>query len=174
MEIIELILAVVGLISLAVTVFRIIWVIRSPRNEWRDNVTITDVAGGELCLDDCAKVFVDSDAPDFCRSVVEIKPRGCIIRKIRIKKLVPESINRRKLKYKTVEKVLSVTPDFPLYMAVERGEAIARFMIEWRSDYGEKGEYYFYENLRNGDNDRDGICYSSGLFCKIRKLLGFR
>ncbi len=179
MEIVELILAIVGLISLAVTVFRIIWVIRSPRNEWKDNVSITEISAKESedltdVLSDKGTVFFDPETPVFCRSVSEVRPNGCDIRKIKIRKLNEETVPKGNLKYKTIETVSSITPDQPLYMVVERGEAIAQYMIEWKIEYGEKARYFFYEDLRSGNNNRCGTFYTSGLLCKLRKILGFK
>ena len=46
-------------------------------------------------------------------------------------------------------------------------------ILEWHIDYGEKASYYFYENMRDGNNNRIGIEYSFG-FSKIRKLLDLK
>ncbi len=176
METIENILAVIGLVSLAFTVIRVVWIFFGSGIEWIDNVNITefsydennedvDVGGGVY-----PQYFKSDNLSEYATATM-ILPQSIIIRNLKIKRIDESSIQSGKLKYRTVKTVKNVTPQYPLCVVCERREAIAEYCIEWRIDYGGKASYYFYDNLRDGNNNRKGIEYTFGFFSKIRKLL---
>ncbi len=181
MEVIEDILAVIGLASLILTVVRVIWVFFDSGTEWIDNVTITEKPYKEEdeYLESGTGIYPTyfkdggEEVSEFATATT-FSPQSTIIRNLKIKKVTKESIEDGDLKYRTVKTIKTVTPQFPLCMVVERGEAIAPYMIEWRIDYGGKATYYFYENMRDGNNDRKGIEYTFSLISKIRKLLDLK
>lgn len=181
MEIIENILAVIGLISLVLTVIRVIWVFFGSGTEWVDNVCITEKPynEGDEYIENGSGVYptyFKENAEELTEyaTATMIAPRSTIIRNLKIKRIVDSSIESGKLKYQTVETVKTVTPQFPLCIVCERREAIAKYYIEWRIDYGGKASYYFYDNMRDGNNDRRGLEYTFGFFSKIRKLLDLK
>ena len=181
LETIEAILAVIGLVSLGITVLRVLWTFFSSGIEWLDNVTITEESYQadndyeEPGTGIYPTVFKDDNIKrsEFLTATI-ISPQRTIIRNLKIKKLDIRSIEKNKCKYKTVKTVKQVTPQFPLCMIVERGEAIAPYIIEWRIDYGGKATYCFYENMRDSNNDRKGIEYKYGVIAKVRKLLDLK
>lgn len=181
MEAIENILAIIGLISLALTIVRVIWVFFDSGTEWIDNVNITEKPYNEddEYLEDGNGIYPtyfkdDADGLSEYATATLISPQSTIIRKLKIKQIVDESIEKEKLKYKTVKTIKTVTPQYPLCIVCERRETIPKFYIEWRIDFGGKAKYYFHENLRDGNNDRKGIEYTFGFFSKIRKLLDLK
>lgn len=181
MDVIEDFLAVIGLISLVLTVVRVIWVFFGAGTEWIDNVNITErpYSEGDEDLDIGTGIYPtyfkdDADDPSESRTATMFTPQSTIIRNLKIKRIVDASIETGKLKYRTVKTVKTITPQFPLCVVCARGEAIAKYCIEWRIDYGEKASYYFYDNMRDGCNDRVGIEYRAGFLSKIRKLLDLK
>ena len=181
MDVIEDFLAVIGLISLVLTVVRVIWVFFGAGTEWIDNVNITERPYNEddEDLDSGSGIYPtyfknDRDEPSEFLTATMFTPQSTIIRNLKIKRIDDASIETGKLKYRTVKTVKTITPQFPLCVVCARGEAIAKYCIEWRIDYGEKASYYFYDNMRNGNNDRMGIEYRAGFLSKIRKLLDLK
>ena len=174
MDTINNILSVIGLVSLVITVVRIIRMIFSPKDEWMDNIEIKEIDGDNQELDfDNMMMDVFRDEDNEYSSVNLIIPQGCIIRNLKVKRIVDKSIAQGKEIYKTVKIIPLIYPDMPFCMVVPRQEAIAKYMIEWKMEYGKKAQYYFYDNLRDGDNQKHGIKYTSGIVCKVRQLLGF-
>ncbi len=174
---IENILAIIGLISLILSVVRVIWVFFNSGTEWIDNINITETPynDGDEYIEDGIGIyptyFKDDEKLTEFQTATMITPQSTIIRNLKIKQIVEASIETGKLKYKTVKTVKTVTPQFPLCIICERRETIPKYYIEWRIDYGGKATYYFHDNLRDGNNDRKGIEYTFGFFSKIRKLL---
>lgn len=171
MDTVNDILSVVGLISLALLVIRTVRMMLAPKTRWTDNVEIREYTGDDLPPDEETEGEVFRDGDDFA-TVNYVIPHGCIIRNLKIKQLREETIPKEKWKYKTVRLIPAIYPDRPLCMVISRGEAIARYMIEWSMEYGEKAQYYFYDNLRTGDNQAHGIVYSAGFWCRLRRLAG--
>lgn len=181
MDLIEDILAVIGIISLILTVIRVFWVFFSSGIEWIDNVIITEEKYDDSC--DYSEngtgvyptVFNGFDEADkeFVTATL-IKPESTIIKNLKIKKVQENSIMKDKLKYKTVEKIKMVSPQYPLYVITTRTEAISFYIVEWKIDFGAKASYYFYDNLRDGNNNKKGIEYSFNIISKIRKLLDLK
>lgn len=181
METIEKILAVIGLISLVLTVIRVFWIFFGSGTEWIDNVTITEKPYNENDEFTDAEpgiypTYFKEDAGQVTEyaTATTIAPQSTIIRNLKIKRVVDASIPTDKLKYRTVKTIKTITPQFPLCIVCERREAIAKYYIEWRIDYGGKAFYYFHENMRDGNNNRIGIEYTFGFFSKIRKLLDLK
>lgn len=179
METIENILAVIGLVSLAFTVIRVAWVFFGSGIEWIDNVKITEIPYDENAEDiDVGggvypQYFKAENLSEYATATMII-PQSIIIRNLKIKRVDDSSICSEKLKYRTVETLKNVTPQYPLCLICERREAIAEYCVEWRIDYGGKATYYFYDNLRDGNNNRNGIEYTFGFFSKLRKLLDLK
>ena len=170
METIENILAIIGIISLTLTIIRVIWVFFGSGTEWIED---------DEYLEDGTGIYPtyfkdDADGSSEYVTATFIAPQSTIIRNLKIKQIVDESIEKGKLKYKTVKTIKTVTPQYPLCIVCERRETIPKFYIEWRIDFGGKAKYYFHENLRDGNNDRKGIEYTFGFFSKIRKLLDLK
>lgn len=176
--IINNILAVIGLLSLITTVIRVIWTF-SGGSEWIANVEIKEYPF-DLDLDG-----VDGRYPQYypdhpSRITTEYVtqnmfiPENTIIRKVVLKKLDERSICKKKLKYKKVHTFKIVTPQSPVCIIIDRGEAIAPYVLEWKTEYGGKTRYYFYEDLRDGNNNRSGFEYEYGFFAKLRKVLDLR
>ena len=112
--------------------------------------------------------------PRLETAIILIAPPSTIIRNLKIKRIEDASIESGELKYRTVKTVKTVTPQFPLCIVCERREAIPKYYIEWRIDYGGKASYYFYDNMRDGNNNRKGIEYTFGFISKVRKLLDLK
>ncbi len=177
------ILVVIGAISLVVAIIRFIWVFFNSNVEWIENVEIQvydyrpDVDYEEESAFENQAVY-----PLFYRDFDETNgeeitvnyfiPKNAIIRKMKIKKVVEDSIPSGKEKYKTVKVVRNITPTSPLCMIVERREAIPAYLLEWKTQYGGKTSYYFFSNLRNSKYNKTGIEYSYGLWARIRKFFG--
>ena len=171
-------LAIIGLISLIITVVRTIWVLTRGK-EWIDNIKIEEYP---LTHDfDTEKGYYPQFYPEN-REEIEgeyatqnlFVPQGVLIRNAKIKKVVL-SENRKgetKYKYKKVYKVKEISPRSPLCLIIERTHCIPRYKIEWKTEYGGKAEYYFGDNMRNGDNSLSGIKYKFGFFAKVRKIIG--
>ena len=181
MQTVEDILAVVGFLSLLLTVVRVVWIMLSSGVEWIDNVEITECnyhpedPEEELITGIYPQYYQQPDLNEHsCISHTLILPQQTVIRNLKIKRVVIESIAKGKEKYKTVEIIKTVTPQYPLCMIVERGEAIAPYLIEWHIDYGAKATYYFHDNMRDGNNNRKGIEYTFGLLSKLRKLMDLK
>lgn len=173
-------LAIIGLLSLLITVVRIIWTFLQG-SEWIDNIRIE-----EYPLDkdfDTEKGVYPEFYPkhpsamdnEFATQNLFI-PQSTIIRNAIIKKV--DFYENRKgetdYKYKKVFTVKEISPHTPLCLVIERTEAIPQYMIEWKTEYGGKGEYYFGDNLRNGDNSLTGFRYHFGFIARIRKILNLK
>lgn len=178
--IINNILAVIGLLSLITTVIRIIWTF-SGGSEWIANVEIKEyplnfeLEGVEgrypqyyPCYPDEIRISTQYATQNM------FIPENTIIRKLVLKKLDEKSICKKKLKYRKVHTFKMVTPQNPVCIVIERGDAIAPYLLEWKTEYGGKTKYYFYEELRDGNNNRSGFEYEYGFFAKIRKILDLR
>ncbi len=181
MEVIENILAIIGLISLVLTIIRVIWVFFGSGTEWIDNVNIIEKPYNEEeeYLEDGSGIYPtyfkdDADGLSEYATATLIAPQSTIIRNLKIKRIDDASIESGELKYRTVKTIKTVTPQFPLCIICERRESIPKYYIEWRIDYGGKASYYFYDNMRDGNNDRKGLEYTFGFFSKIRKLLDLK
>lgn len=178
--IINNILAVIGLLSLITTVIRIIWTF-SGGSEWIANVEIKEYPL-DLELEGIGGRYPQYYPcyPDEIRTAMQYAtqnmfiPENTIIRKLVLKKLDEKSIAKKKLKYRKVYTFKMVTPQNPVCIVIERGDAIAPYLLEWKTEYGGKTKYYFYEELRNGNNNRSGFEYEYGFFAKIRKILDLR
>lgn len=182
--IINNILAVIGLLSLITTVIRIIWTF-SGGSEWIANVEIKEYpldlelegVDGRYpqyypCYPDEIMIAMQYAMQNATQNM--FIPENTIIRKLVLKKLDEKSIAKKKLKYRKVHTFKMVTPQNPVCIVIERGDAIAPYLLEWKTEYGGKTKYYFYEELRNGNNNRSGFEYEYGFFAKIRKILDLR
>lgn len=171
-------LSVIGLLSIIITIIRIIWTFSSG-SEWIDNIRIE-----EFPLD---KDFEDEKGvypqyyPEHPSLVTNefaqqnlFLPQNTIIRNLVLKEVDETSINGDKLKYRKIAAFQEITPHSPLCLVIERREAIPRFMIQWKTVYGGKAQYYFCDNLRNGDNSLCGIQYEFGFWAKVRKILDLK
>lgn len=182
MEWVETALTVIGAISLVIGVIRFIWVFCLSGTEWIDNIEIKveDWIEGrdyeEYFAFSGSSIYpiIYSDYADCgCEVTVNfIIPENTIIRNLKIKKLVDESIDSKKLKYKKTKIIPEITPNSPLCMIVERREAIAQYMVEWKTLYGGKASYYFYSNMRNGTYNKSGIKYTYSFWSRLRKYFG--
>lgn len=183
MEAVESVLTVVGAISIVIGIIRFFWVITTSGTEWIDNICIEEMPWSEdLDIDEhfasqgkaiYPTVYKsEEDTNAYCFAVYYIIPQNAIIRNLKIKHIDYDSIPTDKLIYRTVRTVKQITPENPLCMIIDRGEAIAQYKIEWKTQYGGKAEYYFYENMRDSAYDKVGIQYSFGVWSKIRKYFG--
>lgn len=178
MDTINDILAVIGLLSLLITTIRFIWVMFSG-SEWIDNILIRECPLSDD-LEEKNHWFCQYYPNSAFDSVGEFAtknyfvPQNTIIKKVILKRVVDESISDGKLKYKKVHVFYSISPNEPICLIVERREAIAQYMIEWRTEYGGKAQYYFYSNLRDGNNNATGFKYKFGIVSKLRKIINLK
>lgn len=180
MEVIEDILAVVGLVSLILTVIRVIWAFFSGGSEWVDNITIQEYPPDTN--------FEDKDRfagmyPQFYEPMPKskfawpnlIRPQSTILRNVVLKRaILPKDFDGTNETYRKVMTFRQVSPDSPLCLILERSELLPGYMLEWKTQYGGKARYYFYENRRNGDNSLHGVQYSYGPVARIRKILDLK
>lgn len=174
-------LTVVGVISLIIGIIRFIWAFFSHGSMWLDDVTIqvesfdADTDYEEYFTRDNTAIY-----PEVYRNYENCEgeeitvnffiPNNTVIRDLKIKQVDYEKIVAGKEKYKTVKRIKQITPEQPLCVIVPRGEAIPRFVLEWKTKYGGKTIYSFHSNNRDGTYNKPGFAYSFGVFAKLRKF----
>ena len=182
METIETILSIIGAVSLVLGVIRFIWVFFSSGTEWIDNLSIKVEPWEEGFdaeeyfafngKDIYPSVYADMENVTGELTVNYFIPQNTIIRKLKIKRISTEDFVAGRGKYKTVQIIREVTPEVPLCMVVDRPGLFARYMIEWKTQYGGKARYYLHSNLRSSAYNKSGIQYSFGVWARIRKYFG--
>lgn len=182
MEIIESGLTVIGAISLVIGIVRFIWMFCSSGSEWIDNIEIkvvdwdTNIDYEDYFVSKGNSVYPNvinlaNDEPNEI-TVNYFIPSNMIIKRLKIKKIVDESIDSKRLRYKVIKTVCEITPQSPLCLIVERREAIPQYIIEWKTLYGGKASYCFYSNMRDGTYNKHGVQYTYGFWSRIRKYFG--
>ena len=173
-------LAVVGLVSLILTGIRVIWAFCSGGSEWVDNITIQEYPPGTDFED---KEEFPGMYPQFYEPMPHskyacpnlVRPQNTILRNVVLKREIwPEDMDLDKTTYRKVETFSQVSPDSPLCLTLERAETQPGYVLEWKTQYGGKARYFFYENCRNGDNSLHGVQYSYGPVARIRKILDLK
>lgn len=173
-------LAIIGLISLLLTIVRVIWALFDS-NEWIDNIRIEeypmdkDFENEKGFYPEFYPAYPSEIENEYAKQNLFI-PQNTIIRKAVIKKVdfYENKKGEMQYKYKKVYVVKEISPHNPLCLVIERTESIPQYMIEWKTEYGGKGEYYFGDNLLNGDNTLNGFKYHYGLISRIRKILNLK
>lgn len=180
---IENVLTVIGAISLLIGVVRLIWCFFASSVEWIENVDIKvyDYDPEQSYEENFAfsnqaiYPIIYKDLNEVCPAEPTVNyfvPKGVIIKKIVIKKLDENTVESGKEKYKKIKTIKQITPLTPLCMIVDRREAIPEYLIEWKTLYGGKTQYYFHSNMRDARYNKTGIKYSFGFWAKIRKFIG--
>lgn len=182
LETIEAILSVIGAVSLVLGVIRFIWVFSVSGTEWIDNMSIKVEPWDEEFHPEeyfafngdqiYPTVYTDTENVTGGLTINYFIPQNAIIRRLKIKQTTTEDFVSGKLKYKKVNTIKMVTPENPLCMVVDRPELFARYMIEWKTQYGGKARYYLVSDLRSGAYNRSGIQYSFGIWARVRKYFG--
>lgn len=180
---IENVLTVLGAISLLIGVIRLIWCFFASSVEWIENIDfkVYDYDPEQSYEENFAfsnqaiYPIVYRDLSENCPAEPTVNyfvPKGAIIKKMVIKKLDESTIESGKQRYKKVKTIKQITPLTPLCMIVDRREVIPEYLLEWKTLYGGKTQYYFYSNMRDTRYDKTGIKYSFGFWAKIRKFIG--
>lgn len=177
------VLAVIGVISLLITVLRIIWIF-SGSTEWIDHVRIeSHLKTDELDGVDGRYPQYYPDHPSRVANEYATQnlliPQSTIIRKAVLKEVeTVVSSGRKGERYKEKRKKLQtfsmITPQSPLCLVIERAECMPKYVLEWKTEYGGYTRYYFYENLRDGNNNCSGFEYHYGFWAKLRKILDLK
>ncbi len=181
MEYIETALTVIGAISAVWFVAKLIVAIFGSSEEWRDDVIIKTEEYNEkidyeeqvaFSQDRIYPVVYKSDFDDALDvSVTYIIPQGRTLYGVKIKKVTEESIEKGKEKYRLVKRIGVISPITPLCAIVERAEAIPKYSVEWKTQYGGKAIYYFDSNMRTSRHDQPGVIYHYNIVSKIRRFL---
>ena len=178
-EVINNILAVIGLISLVQAVIRTIWVF-TQNSEWIDNISIEEYQL-DVDLEEDTDYVLDfyPDVPERVDNEYATQnlfiPQSTIIKKVVLKKVrLIEKENNTLEKYERVHVFHDVSPHNPICLVIERRHSIPEYMLEWKTDYGVTAQYYFGENCRNGINSFSGFRYHVGFWAKIRKVLDLK
>lgn len=182
LETIETILSVIGAVSLVLGVIRFIWVFSVSGTEWIDNMSIKVEPWDEEFDPEeyfafngdhiYPTVYTDKENVTGGLTVNYFIPQNAIIRRLKIKRTSTEDFVSGKMRYKKVQTIKTVTPEVPLCMVVDRPDLFARYMIEWKTQYGGKARYYLDTNLRSNAYNRSGIQYSFGIWARVRKYFG--
>jgi len=176
LEIIDDILSIIGIISLMITVVRIMWWLLSTDYEWYGDVIIKE----EMYEVDYSRVLDEEMYSNYYRDMEEkneqmskflIIPQNTIIRKLVIKKTSIESIRRGEHKFSEIKVYKFITPETPMCLVIPKHNAEPLYMVEWSIDYGAKACYYFCDNMGYGKKQLDGICYKKNFIYKLRKIL---
>lgn len=177
-EIINYILSIIGIISLIVTLVRIIWTF-SGNTEWLDNIKIEEhpmkysVEGNKGLYPQYYPCSPDEFQSEPAAQTLFI-PQNSIIKKVALKQIVLSSVYEGKEKYKTVHVFKDVTPLTPICLVAERRQAIPEYLLEWKTEYGAHAVYYFYDDLYSSRNNQKGFEYTFGFWAKVRKVLGLK
>lgn len=173
-------LAVVGLASLILTGIRVVWSFFSGGSEWVDNITIQEYPAGTDFED---KEQFPGMSPQFYEPMPRskyacpnlVRPQNTVLHNVVLKRAVfPENFDGTNETYREVMTFPRVSPDVPLCLVLERSELLPEYVLEWKTLYGGRARYYFYENRRNGDNSLHGVQYSYGPVARIRKILDLK
>ena len=175
--IVEIILAIAGLISLVITVARAIWIFRITNVDWISNVSIISLPKSDE-LDkaptgECIFPQTYRLSDDEYTSSYLIRPNNCIINSICLNKLEYDdgiNISERKL----IEEFHNISPYNPLVINVSVIGLLPQYSISWSGDYGVELEYLFQTNGRDGNVDSYGVSCNIGCRQRIRRILGFR
>ncbi len=178
-EVINNILAVIGLISLVQTIIRTIWAF-TQNTEWIDNIRIEEHPL-DIDLEEDTDYVLDfyPDMPERieneCATQNLFIPQSTIIKSVVLKKVkLIDTENGVQEKYERVHVFHDVSPHNPICLVIERRHSIPEFMLEWKTDYGVTAQYYFGENCRNGVNSFSGFRYRVGFWAKLRKVLDLK
>ena len=143
------------------------------KKEWRDNVEIND-------YDNDYDVEKNEKSPIYSKQlwneestyagIIVFKPTNCIISKLEIIQLNPETGKPEK----TIETFKNISPETPVCIKTERAESASQYRLRWYSDYGEYYDYDLMENGRNGDNSIVGVIYKKNIITTIRKFFGMK
>lgn len=142
------------------------------QNEWNDNIAIN-------VYDSNYKVEISETAPIISgiwdeespyASVIVFKPTNCVIRKLKIIQLNPET----EKPLRTIKCFKNISPETPVCIKTEMADCIPQYRLRWYSDYGEYYDYDLIENSRNGINSISGVVYKKNIFTAIRKFLEWK
>lgn len=173
-------LAVVGLISLVLGAVRTVWAFCRGGSEWADNIVIQEFSP-DTDFEDPAQFpgmcpqFYESVPREKFASATLVRPQNTVLYHVVLKRvLIPKNFNGKRFQYREVRTFACVSPNAPLCLILERGEVLPSYVLEWRTFYGGRARYYFWENGRNGDNSLYGVQYSYGFVARIRKILDLK
>jgi len=174
METIDWILRITGLISIILVVLSAIL----SRNEHISNFKIKFLGNSdknyenEISKD--VKYYDEYIDEEVKGELTLFTPNGCDIKYLKIYSL--EWINKKnKLKIKECLKTYrNIKYDKGILLDIYFPEGIPNRKIEWKADYGVKGEHIFGYNGFNGNVDIVIYNYKFGLLNKLRKAIGFK
>lgn len=175
---INIVLSIIGFFSILITIIRFVLVLRN-NYEWIDNIKIEEFPSNhtiELGKGIRIQSYTEPNSKNN-HNVTQnlITPQNNILRNVRLKKRMSNSPSKNgKYKYKTINTFAEITPYKPLCLILERSEGIPLYMLEWTSEYGCCAQYYFSDNLYDGDNTLFGFNYKFGFWAKVRKILDFK
>lgn len=174
---VENFLSIVGLLSIVLTLIRFFWNF-SKKHEWIDDFKLKEYSSNvdifsEVGLEpvyyplDFGKKLGDGVSQNL------FIPNNTIIRKVKIKKVQILKPDGSKTKYKTVYTVDEINPYSPLCLVIERTQSIPTYMIEWKTVYGGKCQYYFGD-MPTGNDIPSGFRYEFGFWANVRRILDLK
>lgn len=176
-EYLELVLSIVGLVSLIITIVRVLWVFCFSNIEWVSNYSIIELfnydcedrlPSGEI-IDPEVIILNESEHME----TFLVRPNDTIIKRLKIIKLDYDKDYKKTKKtiYKTIK---NISPYHPLVVKTTIPEIFPRYGLRWTSDYGIKVEFIFYNNGKDGIIDSFGSVYKYGIWQKIRRIIGLK
>ncbi len=180
-EYLEKSLAIIGVISTAWFIVRLVRAIFGSSKEWHSDIIIkVDDYNPDIDYDEYfafsegqiyPEVYKDSDGNSEYMVVTYFIPQGRTLYDVKIKRIIDESIDDGDIEYITEKVINGLNPQNPLCVIAEYAHSIPRYIVEWKTQYGGKATYYFNENRRDGRYGQPGVLYHYSLFSKIRRFL---
>ena len=164
LETIDWILRITGLASIIIVLINLF----IKECEYIDNVKII-ANPSENELNEC-KYYEEYCEGENLQENILFMPLSC---DVKVLKLYSVKINKKgKLKKdKLVKKFKNIEPYHGVLFNIIRGCAVPTYVLEWKIDYGYKGEEELYSNGFNGNENEMIIKYSYGIISKIRRIL---
>ena len=182
-EIVERILAVIGLISFIVAVVRIIWIFKTNIT-WINNVSVKqlplpnnsiyDTSLQHTSTGECIFPEIYSvDETDYTQTFL-FRPNDSIIKKMRLYKITKYDKKMNPKRKRLIKEFKKVSPFRPIAIKITLPEFIPHYYVCWAGDFGVKTAYYFQMNGRDGNIDSYGMSCKIGFWSKIRRIIGLK
>ncbi len=164
LEIIDWILRITGLVSIIIISINLF----IKEYEYIDNVKII-ANPTENELNEC-KIYEEYISEEKSVEKTLFIPLSCDIKSLKVRKV--KIVNNGKIKKgKVIKKFKRLEPYHGVLFNVTRGCAAPSYLLEWKIEYGYKGELILCANGFNGNENENIIKYNYGLISKIRKIL---
>lgn len=168
----------IGVVSMAVGVFRVIWVFLLTNTEWVNDVNIIEVSD-----DDPTEIGPEKDSIFPQRFATDeschaqrflIRPQNVLIKRMKLSELIYNDYDFN-CKRKTVKVFKNISPYEPLLIKTELPEVVPKYELSWHGEYGAVTKYTFTSNGRsNNYNRQSGFSYEFNFIQKVRKVIGLK